>query len=200
MLRQLSLGHGWQGSIQLPLTGAHATNLHASTAFKGNWVEVHVLVYSLHELTYVASAELRWLTLRGSIQLPLTEAHSMNLHASAYFYSWNLHFQIMFFPIYPKKMVCDFFLTRCVMGPSPIYQFYLRHSPKIELSQEGLKGWILTKSENLNISVIFFPGLEIFCIKSISWWSVDSACLWCDSSNQLRPGRVPKCNVTIQYL
>ena len=60
-------------------------------------------------------------------------------------------------------MVCDFFLTRCVMRPSPIYQFYLRHSPKIELSQEGLKGWILTKSENLNISVkIPPPDLRFF--------------------------------------
>ena len=37
--------------------------------------------------------------------------------------------------------------------------------------------------------------LSFFCIKSISWWSVDSACLWCDSSNQLRPGRVPKFSV-----
>ena len=50
---------------------------------------------------------------------------------------------------------------------------------------------LIEGDETFQISRWKNPGLKFFCIKSISWWSVDSACLSCDSSNQLRPGRVP---------
>ena len=67
----LGLQHICRAFAQVPIPKATRSN-------------PNILVYTPHELTYVASAELeRRLTLRGSTQLPLTGAHVLNHHASA---------------------------------------------------------------------------------------------------------------------
>ena len=76
-------------------------------------------------------------------------------------------------------------------APIPSDRFFLRYSRKSTRAKKVLNDgfWRNLKTEISRWKKI--PRTWVFFQKSISRWSVDCAHLLCDSSNQLRPGRVP---------